>query len=53
MNGATTLVAILAVNEREAEAQTIAAQARAEYDDPTFHAELEQALAGVMPEPWP
>ena len=52
-NDSTTLVAILAVNDRKKEAEEIAASARAELDDRSFHAAIEQALQGVVPEPWP
>jgi hypothetical protein len=52
-NDATTLVAILAVNDRKEEAEEIAASARAEWDDRSFHAGLEKALMGVVPDPWP
>lgn len=52
-NDATTLVAILSVNDREKDAVEIAASARAEWDDSSFHAGLEKALKGVFPDPWP
>lgn len=52
-NDATTLVAILAVNDRKNEAEAIAASARTEWDDSSFHAGLEKALKGIVPEPWP
>lgn len=52
-NAATTLVAILAVNERKAEAEEIALSAREEWNDASFHAELDKALKGIVPEPWP
>ncbi|CAN5794393.1 hypothetical protein BH23PLA1_BH23PLA1_41610 [soil metagenome] len=52
-NDVTTLVAILAVNDRTEEAEAIAKSARAEWEDRAFHDGLEQALAGVVPDPWP
>lgn len=52
-NDATTLVAILAVNDRNKEAEEIAASARAEWDDSSFHAGLAKALKGEVPDPWP
>ena len=52
-NGSATLVAILAVNDRKEEAEAIAASARAELDDASFHAALDAALKGVVPDPWP
>jgi hypothetical protein len=52
-NDTATLVAILAVNDRNKEAAEIAASARAEWDDGAFHASLEKALKGAFPDPWP
>lgn len=52
-NDATTLVAILTVNDRMKEANEIATSARAEWDDDSFHASLAEALKGVVPDPWP
>ncbi|MBX3449446.1 MAG: hypothetical protein KF777_07805 [Planctomycetaceae bacterium] len=52
-NDMTTLVAILAVNDRKKEAEEVAASARAEWDVDSFHAALEEALKGVVPDPWP
>ncbi len=52
-NEVTTLVAILVVNDRTKEAEEIAKSARAEWEDRAFLDGLEQALAGVVPEPWP
>ncbi len=49
----TTLVAILAVNNRKEEAQEIADLARVEWDNKNFHAALEKALQGIVPAPWP
>ena len=53
VNEATTLVAILAVTDRKKEAEEIAASARAAWGDSSFHAGLESALNGVVPDPWP
>jgi hypothetical protein len=52
-NDVTTLVAILVVNERKAEAEEIALSAKQEWNDPAFHAALDSALKGLVPEPWP
>lgn len=52
-NSATTLIAILVVNERVPEAKKIAEKAKKVWDDETFHAEIDEALEGVVPEPWP
>lgn len=53
LNSTTTLIAILVVNDRHAEAATIADAARNEWDDKAFHAAIEQALTGAVPDPWP
>ena len=53
VNDATTLVAVLTVNERKKEAEEIAASARVEFDDDSLRAALEKALKGVVPDPWP
>ena len=52
-NEAATLVALLSVNGRKEEANRIAAEAAAEYDDPKFRALLEKAKNGEVPVPWP
>ncbi len=52
-NSAATLVAVLAVNARNKEAEGIAAAATKEWEDPVFRESLESALRGVVPEPWP
>jgi hypothetical protein len=52
-NDSTTLVAILTVNDRKKEAEEIAISARAEWDDNSFHAALDKALKGIVPDPWP
>lgn len=52
-NDSTTLVAILVVNDRKKEAEEIAASARTEWDDDSFHKALEKALKGTVPDPWP
>jgi hypothetical protein len=46
-------VAILSVNDRTAEATEIATLAKEELEDATFHDELESALKGTVPAPWP
>lgn len=52
-NHAATLVALLAVNDRKADADRIATEAAKEWNDPAFSAELEAARNGIVPEPWP
>ncbi|MFO0919963.1 MAG: hypothetical protein U0872_16845 [Planctomycetaceae bacterium] len=53
VNDATTLVAILVINDRNAEALEIAQLAKQEWDDEDFHDRLDEALEGFVPEPWP
>ncbi|MFO1045257.1 MAG: hypothetical protein U0941_26060 [Planctomycetaceae bacterium] len=48
-NEVTTLVAILAVSDRKAEAKEIAIAAKKELDDMEFHEELDKALKGIFP----
>lgn len=50
-NEVATLVAILVVNGREQEAAEISVLAKEVLDDPQFHEELEDALAGNVPAP--
>ncbi|MCC7146515.1 MAG: hypothetical protein IT443_08720 [Phycisphaeraceae bacterium] len=52
-NDCTTLIALLAVNGRQEEADRIAEQASKAWDDPEFHKKLEEARQGIVPEPWP
>ena len=52
-NEVATLLALLVVNGRPAEAEAIARKARLEWDDPGFRAAIDSALGGVIPEPWP
>jgi hypothetical protein len=52
-NEVSTLVALLVVNERKAEAKAIAEEAKHFWDSPPFHAALDAALLGAVPEPWP
>ena len=52
-NSSATLVAILAINKRNLEASEIATLAKKEVEDAKFHQELEAALAGTVPTPWP
>ena len=52
-NDCATLVAILVVNDRKAEADEIATLAKKELDDAQFQIELEAALSGIVPKPWP
>ena len=52
-NETTTLVALLVVNGRDAEAKEIAKAVESEWNAPALHAAVEKALKGVVPEPWP
>jgi hypothetical protein len=52
-NEVATLLALLVVNGRQNEAEKIAQKARLEWDSPTFHAALDSALGGSVPDPWP
>jgi len=52
-NRAATLVAILVVNARKAEAEEIARRAKKECDDAWFQSEIDEALQGNVPKPWP
>lgn len=52
-NKATTLVALLVVNDRKAEAEEVVKKAEAAWDDPKFRAALADAMKGNVPEPWP
>ena len=48
-----TLVGVLAVNGRRADAEAVAEEARMEWDEPAFHRAIDDALAGHVPDPWP
>lgn len=52
-NETSTLVALLVKNSRAEEAQKIAAAAARELPDADFKAELDKALKGEIPPPWP
>jgi hypothetical protein len=52
-NSTATLVALLVVNDRKADALKVAEKALKEHDDPLFRAELEKAEKGEVPPPWP
>lgn len=52
-NKITTLIAILVLNAREEEAKGIADKLSNEAPLPEFKAEIEKALNGQMPAPWP
>jgi hypothetical protein len=52
-NDAATLIALLAVNGRKAEAEEIAGEAKKEWNNASFHAEIDKALQGKLPKPWP
>ena len=50
---ATTLIALLVKNDRSDEARRAASLALVELDDDEFNADLDSALAGNVPAPWP
>jgi len=52
-NDAATLVALLVVSGRRAEAERVAAEAKHEKDDAEFVAVIDKALLGNVPAPWP
>lgn len=52
-NDSATLIALLAVNGRKAEAEEIAGDAKKEWNNASFHAEIDKALQGKIPKPWP
>lgn len=52
-NDASTLIALLVVNDRKQEAEEIAKRARNDWDNAAFHAAIDKALEGVVPTPWP
>ncbi len=52
-NGSATLVALLTVSDRKEEASEIATLAKKQIDDPEFHKELDVALMGTVPKPFP
>lgn len=53
INKSTTLVALLTTNGRKPDADKIAKEALGVLKDEAFKKELDQALAGVIPAPWP
>jgi len=52
-NGVTILIALLVVNRRQADAIRIADEARRAWDDKAFQQQLDEALKGEVPLPWP
>lgn len=52
-NDVTTLVALLVVSGRRADAERVAGEARREKDDAAFAASIDKALQGNVPAPWP
>ncbi len=52
-NSVGTLIALLVVNQRQDEANRIADEARKTWDDPGFREQLDRALKGEVPPPWP
>jgi len=49
----TTLIALLVVNDRGAEADELAKVARKELDEAAFSKAIDEALTGKVPPPWP
>jgi hypothetical protein len=52
-NGASTLVALLVLNNRKAEADAVMKTVLEEWPDEKFRKELEQAKKGIVPPRWP
>jgi hypothetical protein len=52
-NGVGTLVALLVVNGRTADAKRVAEEAMKACDDSAFRKRMESALRGDVPPPWP
>ncbi len=52
-NGVGTLVALLVANGRTAEAYRVVGRAMQARDDSAFRAQIESALRGEVPPPWP
>lgn len=52
-NEVATLVALLVVGDRKGEAAEVAAKAKEVWKNDGFAAELDRALEGTVPEPWP
>jgi hypothetical protein len=52
-NDAATLIALLAVNGQKTGAEKIAGDAKKEWNNASFHAEIDNALQGKIPKPWP
>ena len=52
-NEVATLVALLVVGDHKAEGEKIAADAKTVWNDARFAKELDKALKGQVPEPWP
>ncbi|MFA5165260.1 MAG: hypothetical protein WC481_06840 [Candidatus Omnitrophota bacterium] len=52
-NEITTLIAILVLNQRKVEAEEIASKAKKEWNDASFYSEIDKALQGQVPKPWP
>lgn len=53
INNTTTLIALLVVNERKKEAQQVVDKISKESDLPEFKGEIQKALTGEVPKPWP
>ena len=52
-NDSAILVALLVKNDRSSEAHEAADEFKKEWDDEAFHEQIDQALEGVVPAPWP
>ena len=53
VNETTTLIALLVINDRKADAQQIADKISKQPNLPEFKAEIQKALNGEVPAPWP
>ena len=52
-NKSATLVGLLAVNNRNDEAVDAAKKLKAAWDNESYHAAIDDALTGKVPDPWP
>ena len=53
INKTTRLIALLVVNDRKPEAQSVVEQISKESNLPKFKDEIQKALTGEVPQPWP
>lgn len=52
-NQTATLIALLVLNKRIQEAEQVRVAAKKEWDEPSFHKQLDRAFEGKVPKPWP